>query len=100
MVWPVRRAVANIPPAAPLRESGAEDNIERLLGAWKKPNPRPHSAIRQAIAGVVGSPGRVARRASPALKATRPAPPRTAAESLSAIRPAMGAPTPTARGHG
>jgi hypothetical protein len=37
--WPVRRAVASIPPAAPLRESGAADSIERLFGAWKKPNP-------------------------------------------------------------
>ena len=29
----------------------------RLLGAWKKPKPNPHSAIRQAMSSVAASAG-------------------------------------------
>src|SRR5580692_1105889 len=49
IVWPVSRAVASIPPAAPLRPSGADDSIVRLFGDWKKPKPSPHMPMRQAM---------------------------------------------------
>src|SRR5665213_2464442 len=62
MVCPVRRAVASMPPAAPLRASGAAESIERLFGAWKNPNPRPHMAMRHAISAAVGFSGRPAKR--------------------------------------
>src|SRR6185437_448110 len=100
LVCPVRRAVASIPPAAPLRKSGAEDSIERLFGAWKNPKPRPHRAIRHAISAEVGFSGRLARRPKPAQRTISPAAANTAADTLSAKRPAMGAPIPTASGHG
>lgn len=57
--------MASIPPAAPLQESGAAVSIERLFGAWKKPNPRPQSAIRHAISVDVGSAGRSANKERP-----------------------------------
>src|SRR5206468_6506650 len=53
-VWPSSRAVASMPPAAPDRGLGAALTIVRLLGDWKKPKPRPHTAIRQAIEKSLG----------------------------------------------
>src|SRR6185369_3751592 len=40
-VCPVRRAVATMPLAPPLRSEGALDMMARMFGVWKKPNPRP-----------------------------------------------------------
>jgi hypothetical protein len=56
IVCPVKRAVASIPPATPLRESGADDNIERLFGAWKKPNP---ATCLSATASMVAKPSKL-----------------------------------------
>ena len=100
IVCPVRRAVASIPPAAPLRSSGAAESIERLFGAWKKPKPNPQSAIRQTRSIDDASTGRSARSPSPRQRTPRPAALKIAGEMLSAKRPASGAPTPTASGHG
>ena len=41
--------MASMPPAAPERVRGAAASIVRLFGAWKKPKPKPQSAIRQAM---------------------------------------------------
>ena len=46
-VCPSRRAALSMPPAAPLRARGAAAMMVRLFGAWKKPKPSPHSAMRQ-----------------------------------------------------
>src|SRR6185312_10621518 len=67
-VWPKRRAVASAPPAAPLRCMGAAVTMARLLGDWKKPKPRPQTAIRQAMSRL-DAPGRTAdSRPRPAAK--------------------------------
>ncbi len=66
IVWPVSRAVASMPPAAPLRSIGAEDSMVRLFGDWKKPKPRPQTAIRQAIAADDASAGSSASRTTKA----------------------------------
>ena len=52
-VMPSRRAIASMPPAAPERARGAAASIVRLFGAWKKPKPRPQSAMRQAMSNAV-----------------------------------------------
>ena len=54
VVWPSKRAVASIPPAAPERCRGAELTIVRLLGDWNRPKPMPHTAIRQTMSNVLG----------------------------------------------
>lgn len=71
-VWPVRRAVPSMPLAAPLRCRGAEVTMVWLLGDWNKPNPMPHSAMRQAMSRSPGCAGSAASSASP--QASRPSP--------------------------
>ncbi len=99
-VWPVRRAVASMPPAAPARSRGALESITRLLGDWKKPKPRPHKAIRQMICRLGASTGKSTSDSRPTAKIISPIPPRIAADTRSASQPARGAATPTARGQG
>ena len=64
-VMPSSRAMASMPPAAPERARGAAASIARLFGAWKKPKPRPQSAMRQAMSNVSASAGRSAISAEP-----------------------------------
>src|SRR3984885_8996836 len=49
VVCPVRREVATMPLALPLRPAGALDISAFMFGVWKKPNPNPQIAIRQTI---------------------------------------------------
>ena len=70
------------------------------LGAWKKPKPAPHSAIGQAMSKTFAWLGRCASTTSPADIAVSPIAPRIAAGKRSASRPASGAATATATGHG
>ena len=49
LVCPIRRAVATMPLALPLRPAGALDIKAFMFGAWKKPNPQPQIAMRQTI---------------------------------------------------
>ena len=100
IVWPVSLAVASMPPAAPLRSIGAEDNMVRLLGVWKKPKPKPQIAIRQPIASDVASAGSSVRDNNPSAITTRPAPLRIAAGKRSDKGPAIAAAMPVAKGHG
>lgn len=46
VVCPMRRAVASMPLADPLRSGGAEAIRMLLLGDWKSPNPAPQSTSR------------------------------------------------------
>ena len=54
LVCPVRRAVATMPLALPLRSAGALDIRAFMFGAWKKPNPHPQIAIRQTMSATAG----------------------------------------------
>ena len=89
-----------MPPAAPLRSMGVDDSRVRLLGAWKKPKPRPQRAILQPMPKLEASVGRIDIKPSPAASPARPTPARMAAGNRSASRPAIGAATPTASGQG
>src|SRR5690349_812109 len=89
-----------MPPAAPERGLGAALTIVRLLGDWKRPKPRPQTAIRHAMSKSLGDAPRRDRKNSPAAKMASPIPPRSPALNRSASLPAKGAATPTAIGHG
>ena len=54
-VWPRSRAVPSMPLAPPLRSRGAEVMMTRLLGDWNRPNPAPHSAMRQMMSTSPGT---------------------------------------------
>ena len=47
-----------MPLPAPARSRGALAIISRLLGDWKKPNPMPQTASRQATSSCAGRAGR------------------------------------------
>ena len=93
IVMPSKRDTASIPPAAPARDRGADARSVRLFGAWKKPNPKPQTAILQAISPADASTLRPARQSSPAAsgrqgKAVRPRAPR--ARHCQELPPARG----------
>ena len=100
MVWPVSRAVASMPPAAPARSRGAEVSIIRLLGDWKKPKPRPQSTIRQPTSSGPAVIGITASETRPRLNRPSPTAQSTAVDIRSASQPASGAISPTATGQG
>ena len=89
-----------MPPATPLRARGAEFMMARLLGAWKKPKPAPHSAMRHTNPAGVLLAGRNASNMSPAATASSPSPPSMPAAWRSASLPASGAATASASGQG
>ena len=93
VVCPMRRAVASMPLAEPLRSGGAEAIRMLLLGDWKSPNPAPQSTSRQMMSKSVGCSGRNASRNSPAAIAARPVPPSMPAWTRSTSIPAAGATT-------
>ena len=99
-VMPRSRAMASIPPAAPERGRGAALSMARLFGDWKKPKPRPQSAMRQAMARYPASAG--SRPAAPARRRAAPCRRRRARRpgSRSESRPAIGAASPSATGQG
>src|SRR5438067_4271526 len=73
---PIRRAVATMPLALPLRFAGAALMMAFTLGAWKKPKPIPHTAMRQPIATLDGASGMRSSVTRPADRIIRPTPPR------------------------
>ena len=58
--------------------AGREDMIAFRFGDWKKPNPAPHTIIRQTMAMLSGCAGKVAISTSPTHSTVRPTPPRMA----------------------
>ena len=46
-VWPTSLAMPSMPLAPPLRLTGTEDTMVRLLGVWNSPKPAPQSMMRQ-----------------------------------------------------
>src|ERR1700733_2649632 len=75
IVCPVRRAVATMPLAPPLRPGGALDMIALKFGVWKKPKPSPQIAMRQTMLRMLGEVGSVASNVMPIPSRTRPTPP-------------------------
>lgn len=63
-----------MPLAPPLRLGGALLIMARTFGAWKNPNPAPHTAMRQMISVMDGADGSRASRAIPAASTARPMP--------------------------
>src|ERR1700722_16135021 len=64
-VCPVRRAVATMPLALPLRSGGALDIKSFMFGTGKKPKPQPQPAIRQTMSATCGLVGSIANSAIP-----------------------------------
>jgi hypothetical protein len=69
--WPTVRAVAMIPEATVTRSRGTLVFNSRLLGAWKKPKPRPHNTVRHAMSQTSVVPAR-ASKARPHTMTARP----------------------------
>ena len=63
----------------PMREAGADIMMARRLGDWKKPNPAPHSAMRQQRSQTEGEAGISAIEARPSASSANPTPPRAPA---------------------
>jgi len=100
MVCPVRRAVATMLLALPLRPGGALDINAFRFGAWKKPNPAPQMAIRQTMSAIPGVAGSVASSTIPTVSNANPMPPSRPTLWRSDKRPAIGAMNATTSGHG
>ncbi|CUI46366.1 Uncharacterised protein [Achromobacter kerstersii] len=79
-LWPNTRVVACKPPAAPLRERGAADNMARLFGVWKKPNPTPATNMPATMGQFDTDDGSRASDSMPATMVAAPTPLSVAAE--------------------
>ncbi|CPM39003.1 Uncharacterised protein [Bordetella pertussis] len=64
-----------MPLAPPLRSGGASASMARMLGAWKKPKPAPHSAMRQPRSKASGAAGNATSDSRPAASTAMPMPP-------------------------
>ena len=74
-VCPVSRAELSMPPAAPLRASGAEVTMVWLLGDWYSAKPLPASSMRQTMSRVEGASGMAASAHRPQANMAMPMPP-------------------------
>ena len=72
---PIRREVATTPLAPPARSGGALPMMAFRFGAWKKPKPTPHTAMRQPMSKALGCAGIHTSVSKPAARAARPMPP-------------------------
>lgn len=79
-ICPINRDVAIIPLADPLRARGADEIIILLFGAWKNPNPNPHTPNRHIKSnGTADSVGASAKRYIPRTNTDNPRHPNTPA---------------------
>ncbi len=97
---PSMRATATIPLAAPVRSAGAAVSRPRLLGAWNRPIPAPHSSMRQTMSTLVAWAGRNASSTTPQHRTAAPAPVIAPPGSRSARRPDTGPAKTTINGQG